>query len=111
MQNMLTLQAPDGGIRLTAVISFLCTLAVAYFHVLPHFGSCISFRLHVKYRPLLKRKQLTCTAWVESISIRDDGRGENIYILSKNVSVTAWPSFRFVYKKTKNEFMHSEILS
>ena len=28
------------------------------------------------YRPLLKRMQLTCTAWVDSFNIPTDGRGK-----------------------------------
>jgi len=28
------------------------------------------------YYPLLKKNQLTCTAWVQSLNIRVDGRGK-----------------------------------
>jgi hypothetical protein len=35
------------------------------------------------YCPLLKKMQLTSTAWVESRGIRDDVRGVNIQMLSK----------------------------
>jgi hypothetical protein len=31
------------------------------------------------YSPLLKRKQLTCAAWVESLNTCDDGRGGGTY--------------------------------
>jgi hypothetical protein len=55
---------------------------------------------------LLKRMQLTCTAWVESLNTRNDGWGKT-YVLSKTwVSITARLSFhlsQFVYC-----FLHSK---
>jgi len=47
---------------------------------------------------LLKKMQLTCAVWVESLNNGDDGRVDNMQILSEIlskiwVSVRAWPSF------------------
>jgi hypothetical protein len=43
---------------------------------------CMHAYIHTYY-PLLKKNQMTCTAWVQSFNIRDYGPGENIEILSK----------------------------
>jgi len=44
------------------------------------------FNYGVNYCPLVKRTQLTCTAWVEFFNTRNDGRG-NYIDPAKNMSL------------------------
>jgi hypothetical protein len=68
---------------------------------------CFVRKFHViKYFLLLRRMQLACTGWLESLNSRDVSRDENIWTLSKTQR-DAWPSFHwsvrfFVYSKPKS---------
>jgi len=44
---------------------------------------------------LLKRTQLTFTAWAESLYVRKDGRAKTQYLLKAWVFLTAWTSFHY----------------
>jgi hypothetical protein len=57
--------------------------------------------------PLLDILQWACTAWVEPLNTRDDGRGKAYRSWQKHDSLSPHDYFFFVYNKPKVKGIHS----